>query len=1324
MKSRSPLPSILACVVLALFIPISSPAAVNVLTHRNDLTRTGQNTNETILTPATVNTNTFGKLFSYTVDGHIYAQPLYVSGLVIPGLGPRNVVFVATQHNGVYAFDADSNSGLNGGIIWQTNLGPSSIMPNSDFGNRYGPYHDINPEVGITGTPVIDLSTGTLYLDAFTHEGSSYYHRIHALNITNGVEQPYGPVLVTASVPGTGVGSSGGLLPFVANLCLQRAAMTLVGGTLYVTFTGYADTNPYHGWILGYNKTNLQLLPGYIFNSTPNSTTAAYGANAGEGGIWMAGNGLCVDSANNLFFMTGNGIFNATNSGGTEYGDCFMRLSTTNGLAVADWFSPFNQASLAAGDTDLGSGGCILLPDAVGSVAHPHLLLGAGKEGKMYLIDRDSLGKFNPGSDTNLQSVASQIKNSFCTPAYFNNQIYYQSIGDNLKAFGITNGVLAATPASQSATTIGFPGASPSISANGVNSGIVWVLQNDASGSGGPAILHAYNAANVSIELYNSSQAGVRDRAAPAVKTTIPTIANGKVYVGGQYALSIFGTGSFVAVPVIAPNGGLFTNSVAVSISDATPGATLYYTIDNSTPTTNSPVYSGPFDVTNTTAVKVIAMKPGYVSSPLVAATFIDSTSYLFSPSFLKQEFYSGATRANLEDPTFTNSPTFVRYLTSFETPGGQGNNYAERVSGYFVPPITTNYVFFLASDDDADLFLSPDSNAANKKLLATETAWSNSREYLSSGGGSVLASKRSDQFTGTTWPSGNTITLTGGNQYYIEAVHHQGGGGDDLSVIYKFMGAPDPANGTLPNLAGARIGTYAYDNTFITISTPPQNAVSVEGARASFSIGASSGYLGDTTGAPPPPLLYQWQSAPDSAGSFADIPGANASLYLTPPLTLADSGSEFRSAVATAGSVTSSPPALLTVVHDATPPVPIQIVSVSTSGQAITVAFSEPLDPATAQTTANYLFSPGNVAPTNAILDPAGTSVTLSTAAALPQNTTLTLAIADIFDLHGNPVPTGTSISFSFTVLGSGGGFAPTVLSDSPLAYWRLNESSGAVAADALGAHNGTYAAAAILGGAGPRPPLFSGFENTNRAVQTQGATASSYVSVPFGSLGTNAVTFLAWVYPIGTQDGRAGLLMSRGGSGASGGMGYNGQMLSYTWNNNSSATYNFVSGLTIPSNQWSMVAMVIYPDKAILYLASTNGLFSATNAIAHNPDAFGNNWQIGHDNNNNNATRTFNGFIDEVAVFTRSLSPDRIAAYYQAGTSIGVAVTNGPINGSSLRFTAINVLDGQVVLQWLGNATLEESSDLNGPWTTSANQNNPSVAPASGNRFFRLRQ
>src|ERR1041385_1774283 len=223
----------------AIFLPPSmacASAQVNVLTHRNDLTRMGQNTNETILTLANVNSNSFGKLFAYSVDGHVYAQPLYVSGVVILGQGMRNVVYVATQHNGVYAFDADSNSGLNVGVIWQTKWGTSAVMPNSDLRNPYSTYHDINPEVGITGTPVIDLASGTIYLDAFTHEGSSYFHRIHALNITNGIERPFGPVLVSASVPGGGVGSSGGVVTLVHKQHLQRSALSLAGGKLFVAY--------------------------------------------------------------------------------------------------------------------------------------------------------------------------------------------------------------------------------------------------------------------------------------------------------------------------------------------------------------------------------------------------------------------------------------------------------------------------------------------------------------------------------------------------------------------------------------------------------------------------------------------------------------------------------------------------------------------------------------------------------------------------------------------------------------------------------------------------------------------------------------------------------------------------------------------------------------------------------------------------------------------------------------------------------------------------------------------------------------------------------
>jgi len=312
-----------------------SPASaqVHVLTYHNDNARTGANTNETLLTPTNVNSNTFGKLFKYSVDGYVYAQPLYVSGLDIPGKGTRNVLFIATQHNTVYAFDADNTNAISGGVLWQTNLGISAITPNLDFGTRYngGQYTDITNEVGITGTPVIDLAAGTLYVDAFTHEGTNYFHRLHALNITNGTQRANSPVLVSATFPGLGVGSVAGKVIFNPKQQIQRCAITLAGGKIYVCFAGYADTNPYHGWIIGFDSTTLQQLTNYVFNTSPNSTVASFGADAGEGGIWMSGNGLSVDANTNLYFEVGNGIITATNgTGGTEYGDSFIKLSTTN----------------------------------------------------------------------------------------------------------------------------------------------------------------------------------------------------------------------------------------------------------------------------------------------------------------------------------------------------------------------------------------------------------------------------------------------------------------------------------------------------------------------------------------------------------------------------------------------------------------------------------------------------------------------------------------------------------------------------------------------------------------------------------------------------------------------------------------------------------------------------------------------------------------------------------------------------------------------------------------------------------------------------------
>jgi len=530
-------------VAVAIAVPLEI-SAQNVLTYQNDNARDGANTNEVSLTPANVNSNLFGRLFTCPVDGYVYAEPLYVSNLAIPGQGTHNVVFLATENDSVYAFDADSNGGPNGGLLWQTNLGIAATS--IDFGVRY--HHNVlNPLIGITGTPVIDAASGTLYVDVFSGDvpnTTNCVHRIHALDITTGADRPYSPVLVQASVPGTGVASSNGVVTFVPNQHMNRPALTLAGGILYVCYGSYGDTDPYHGWVIGYDATNLRQLTNYVFATTPNATMSAFGTNAGEGALWMGGGGLCVDASNNLYLESGNGSFSA-NTNGADYGDCFVKLSASNQLAVADYFAPSNQASMAANDLDLGSGSPMLLPDSAGSATHPHLIVGAGKEGTIYLIDRDAMGQYSANSNYIVQTATGVMGGVWGSPAYFDNLIFYQGVGDVLKAFRITNGVMGTTPVSKSTTSFGGVGYTPCISANGTGNAIAWVIRTDTTNS----VLHAYNATNLAIELYNSSQNLARDNPGKPVKYAAPVVANGKVYVRGQYTFAVYG---LLPVPSLA----------------------------------------------------------------------------------------------------------------------------------------------------------------------------------------------------------------------------------------------------------------------------------------------------------------------------------------------------------------------------------------------------------------------------------------------------------------------------------------------------------------------------------------------------------------------------------------------------------------------------------------------------------------------------------------------------------------------------------------------------------------------------------------------------
>jgi len=556
---------------LTVLVAATANAQVNVLTYHNDNSREGANLSETTLTPDNVNPATFGKLFSYNVDGYVFAQPLYMAGLNIAG-GTHNVVFVATEHNSVYAFDADSNAGDNGGLLWHVNLGDSVPCGTSSF-----PFQAIKVEVGITGTPVIDPGSGTLYVDTFTGDGTHFSHYIHALNIADGSEQPFSPVLVAASIHASGNGSTNGVLTFQARQELQRTALTLAGGVLYVCYAGYTDTqiaDPFHGWVLGYNAANLQLLPNYVFCTTPNGTVAQYGSIAGEGGIWMSGGGLAVDDANNLYFSTGDGNFNAfPGKHGTEYGSSFLKLSTGGGLSVADYFTVNNQDFLQNNDLDVGAGGVVLLPDQPGP--YPHLMVGGGKTQRAYLINRDQMTTDDQHINTNGDDQVAQVLplggGAFDTPAYFNGKIYFGATKDSLRYYVLSNGqMIPDLPNSVSSRKFGFPGTTPSVSANGDQNGIVWAIQNAS-----PAVLVAYDANNLSTELYNSSMSGKRDQLTGGVKFVVPTIANGKVYAGSQGAVTVFGLldngGGGSWSPISASYSGLFFESSGVEFGRSGP---------------------------------------------------------------------------------------------------------------------------------------------------------------------------------------------------------------------------------------------------------------------------------------------------------------------------------------------------------------------------------------------------------------------------------------------------------------------------------------------------------------------------------------------------------------------------------------------------------------------------------------------------------------------------------------------------------------------------------------------------------------------------------
>lgn len=517
--------------------PPTTPAraGIDVTTYHYDNARDGLNANETTLTTSNVNSAGFGKVGFFNTDGKVDAAPLYLSALTINGQ-TRNILYVASEHDSVYAYDADT-----GAQLWKVSVLGANETTSDD--HNCG---QITPEIGITSTPVIDRqygAHGAIFVVGMTKDSSGNYHqRLHALDLTTGAELSGGPTEIQATYPGTGLFSNNGIQTFLPGQYAERVGLLLLNGTIYMGWTSHCDQDPYTGWLMAYSEQTLKQAA--VLNLTPNSGGSG-GFGAGEGSIWMAGAGLAADASGNIYFLDANGGFDTTlDANGFpihgDYGNAFVKVSTANGkLSVADYFNPYNTVGESDSDQDLGSGGVLLLPDLTDSNGHVHqLAVGAGKDGFIYVVDRTNMGKFNPTSNHSYQQLPGATAHGvWGMPAWFNGTVYYGGQSDALKAFSVMNAQLQTTPSSQSSAVFAYPGTTPSVSANGTKNGIVWAVENGANSG----VLHAYDAANLGHELYNSTQASNNRDSFADNKFITPVVANGKVFVGTPTGVVAFG---------------------------------------------------------------------------------------------------------------------------------------------------------------------------------------------------------------------------------------------------------------------------------------------------------------------------------------------------------------------------------------------------------------------------------------------------------------------------------------------------------------------------------------------------------------------------------------------------------------------------------------------------------------------------------------------------------------------------------------------------------------------------------------------------------------
>lgn len=716
-------------------------AAQDVTTWHYDNNRSGVQANETILTPANIQASTFGKVFSFQVTGDVYAQPLYLSQYTMNDGQLHNVLIVATQRDNIYAFDADGKNPAQG-YLWSRNLlgAGETWVSSNDVGTG-----DIAPDIGITGTPVLDRVGGTIYVVAkskIISGTATFVQRLHALNIADGSEKLNGPTTIQATVNGTGEGQT--TISFSPLRNNQRPALLLAatpsvgsGSSVIIAWSSHGDNPVYHGWVIAYDAANISSQLG-AWADTPNGS---------QGGIWMSSGGPATDGNGNIFAAAGNGNFDV-NTGGADYGDSAFRLVLgTSGFNVGDYFTPSDQSSLDSADNDMGTSALLMLPNQNGPL--PHLAVTTDKSGTIYLVNRDKMGHYGTPNDTSVQNFSNggyTIHNSF---AFFNNALYEAPDGGPLQGWTFQPQTeLFSTPAqSQSAVTFGCNGcdgggSTPSVSANGTANGIVWALDNSTYGSGA-AILHAYNPANLASEYYNSTQAAnSRDTAAIAVKFTTPTIANGRVYVGGRNAVTVYGLLSAsispAATPTISPTSGTYTSAQSVTIADITSGASIYYTSDGSTPTTSSMLYAGPIRVLSSETIQAIAVASGYSQSAVASATYsINSSS-------------GGQTEVSLS--SVANAYGIYTDATTFSTGGfdGGGSAYSAAQLGSTVTFSGVSYA--LGAPNQLDVV-----RGGNSSVIPLSAGNFSSLKFLAAG---VNGNQPSQGFT-VTYTDGTTASFT-----------------------------------------------------------------------------------------------------------------------------------------------------------------------------------------------------------------------------------------------------------------------------------------------------------------------------------------------------------------------------------------------------------------------------------------------------------------------------------------------------------------------------------------------------------------------------------